>query len=129
MTRDDETRTGAVAQAAAAPQSDPKSHMGLLVVGALAAVGLGTWRYLANTARLEKEQQRFGALEQRADRARMAARIRELMVQEHHSEDDAAAIAAHEALVRAEAEEHMLCPSDEGSPPRASPWLAQPRSL
>jgi hypothetical protein len=121
-----EETTGAEDKPAPSRSDEPKSHTGLFVGVALAAIGLGAWRYLSNTAKLEREQQRYNALEQRADRARMAARIRELMTRDHHSEDDAAAIAAHEAMLRAEAQQYMLSPPEQGQM-RASEtaWLAQ----
>jgi hypothetical protein len=50
---------------------------------------------------MEREEERYGALQARAERARLGGRIRELMTR-GYPEGDAAAIATSESLIRAE---------------------------
>jgi hypothetical protein len=107
--RDPEQRTGAGAPAEG-PQ-EPRPHTGLFVCLALGAVGFGAWQYIATARRLEKEEERFNALEARAERARVGGRIRELMTN-GFPEGDAAAIATSESLVHAE-EAAKLAPEAE----------------
>jgi hypothetical protein len=99
----DETVAGAPPSEQAA---QPKSHTGLFVCVALGAIGFGAWQYVSNSRRLEKEEERFNALEARAERARIGGRIRDLMTR-GYPEGDAAAIATSESIVRAEEAEQL----------------------
>jgi hypothetical protein len=96
----EETATGA-APAPAKPSAPGSSNTGPLVCLVLGALGLGAWRYIATSRRLEKEEDRYDALQVRAERARVGGRIRELMTS-GYPEGDAEAIATSESLIRAE---------------------------
>jgi hypothetical protein len=88
------------------PANDLKSHTGLFVCLALGALGVGAWQYVANSRRLEKEEERFNALEARAERARIGGRIRDLMTR-GFPEGDATAIATTESIARVEQAETL----------------------
>ncbi len=98
-----EPQTGA---APPATVNEPKSHTGLFVCLALGALGVGAWQYVANSRRLEKEEERFNALEARAERARIGGRIRELMTR-GYPEGDATAMATTESIARVEQAEML----------------------
>jgi hypothetical protein len=95
----DEETTGAIATGA--PPAGAKSPTGVFVCLALGALGVGAWRFIANARRLEREEERLQALEARAERGRLGARIRELMTG-GYPEGDATAIAAAESMARAD---------------------------
>jgi hypothetical protein len=86
---------------AAENPAEPKGHVGLFICVALGAIGFGAWQYLSTSRRLEKEEERFNALEARAERARVGGRIRELTTR-GYPEGDAAAIATSESVIRAQ---------------------------
>jgi hypothetical protein len=89
------TTTGA---GGASPTPDRSN---VLVVGVLAVTGIAAWNFMKTGRRLEKEEEKFFSLEARADRARMGARIRDLM-SEGYTPTDAEAVAAHERITNAE---------------------------
>jgi hypothetical protein len=75
-----------------------RSHV-LLGVGVVFAAAL-VYKFTTSRKGMSDEEERYRRIEARADHARRAARIRELMGQ-GHGHDDAEAIAEHESYERA----------------------------
>ena len=78
------------------PVDDRRSSV--LVCGVLAVTGIAAWSFMRSGRRLEREEERFNALEMRAERARVGARIRALM-SEGYPPGDAEAIATSESIL------------------------------
>jgi hypothetical protein len=103
-----EVRTGAAAAASSAPattaERQDKGRRILLGAGAIAAVALG-WNWLSGKAKLEREQERFEKLTERAERDEITKRVHELVAGGMHR---------GEAVERATEEADRINDDDEG---------------
>jgi hypothetical protein len=73
----------------------------VVVIGVLAVTGIAAWNFMRTGQRFEREEEKFFSLEARAERARMGARIRDLM-SSGYAQKEAEDVAAYEHIATAE---------------------------
>jgi hypothetical protein len=92
------TEIDATTGASARSSSADGKRTAILIGTAALVTGIAVWNFMSSSRRLEREEERYNSLAARAERARVGARIQQLM-REGHSPGDAEAIAVTESAI------------------------------